>query len=690
MFIMNTSESFMTNFFNRGRCVSILSALLLLAALVGAVPVSAEQTDSSDELLQLPLEDLLKLEVTSVSRKSQSLANAAAAVFVISQEDIRRSGVTNIPDALRMVPGVTVARIDSSKWAVTVRGFNGRFVRKLLVLVDGRSAYSQLFAGVFWDTQDIMLEDIDRIEVIRGPGATLWGANAMNGVINIITKKATETEGGLLTAGAGSYERVFGGARYGMQLGESGAVRAYGKYFNRDEQKTMTGQNADDAWEQVRGGFRFDNKAGDNTYTLQGDVYTGTERETYQLADLSNAPSFSSTRTHDTVARGGNLLGRWTRTLSEDSDLSLQMYFDNTLRKMLVVADNRNTYDFDLQHRFSLFKAHDIIWGAGFRYSSDSIGNDGDNLQILSLTPNSRAERLYSAFVQDDITLLQDRLHLIIGSKFEHNVYTGFEVQPSGRLIFTPSERTSLWASVARAVHTPSRGESDVFLKQAAMPLTIMTPFGPQVIPLLATIQGPGNLKAEELMAYEAGVRFRPLDRLSVDITGFYNNYDRLVGIETSAPTGPTPDQPFILVTNTLRNNRNGETWGAELAADWRVMDFWRLAGTYSYIHATTNAGEKPPNHQASLRSQWDLTSSVEFDLWGRYVDQSEDFLQLPIASYITMDARLGWRPIRNLELSLAGRNLLHDKVQEFRPEFLSTQPSATGREISGKVTWRF
>jgi iron complex outermembrane receptor protein len=366
------------------------------------------------------------------------------------------------------------------------------------------------------------------------------------------------------------------------------------------------------------------------------------------------------------------------------------MYYDNTLRKMLVIEDKRNTYDIDLQHRFKLFKTHEIVWGTGFRYSTDHIGNDGDDLHTLSLTPDSRAERLYSAFVQDDITLLPDRLHLIIGSKFEHNDYTGFEVQPSGRLILTPSERTSYWASVSRAVHTPSRGESDVSLNQSAMPLTIMTPLGPQVIPLLVKIQGPGNLTAEVLMAYEAGVRFRPLDRLSVDITGFYNNYERLVGIETSAPTGPTPAQPYLLVTNTLRNNEKGETCGAELAADWRVMDFWRLAGAYSYIHASRDAGQKPPAHQVSLRSQWDISKSVEFDLWGRYADRSEDFMQLPIAAYLTMDVRLGWRPMRNLELSLAGRNLLHNKVQEYRPEFLSTQPSATGREITGKVTWRF
>lgn len=678
-------KSCMTALSSLVRCVSLQTPTLLLAALVVAVPVYAEQANSGDELLQLPLEDLLKLEVTSVSRKSQSLANAAAAVFVISQEDIRRSGVSTIPDVLRMVPGVTVARIDSSKWAVTARGFNGRFARKLLVLVDGRSAYTQLFSGVFWDTQDLMLEDIERIEVIRGPGATLWGANAMNGVINIITKNTPETEGALLTATAGNYERVAGAARYGIRVGESGSLRAYGKYFNRDEQKTIDGRNANDSWDQGRGGFRYDDKAGDNGFTLQGDLYTGTERETYILPILDPSSDFITKKPHNTLVSGGNILGRWTRSLDENSELALQVYFDNTQRKMLVLDDNRNTYDVDLQHRFALLNSHDIVWGGGFRYSSDQIGNSQDNVQTLTLSPNSRTEQLYSAFVQDDITLLPEKLHLIIGSKFEHNSYTGFEVQPSGRLIYTPTEKSSFWTSVSRAVHTPSRGESGLTLNQSWQ----IVDFG-QPTPLLVTINGQNDLKAEVLMAYEAGVRFRPLERLSVDIAGYYNNYEKLVSIETSPPALPTPSQPYLLVTNTLRNNQKGETWGAELTADWRVMDFWRLAGAYSYMNASDNAGQKPPKHQATLRSQWDISKSVEFDLWGRYVDQCEDFRKNTIASYVTMDVRLGWRPMHNLELSVSGRNLLHDKVQEYRPEFLSTQPSAVGREISGKVTLKF
>ena len=301
------------------------------------------------------------------------------------------------------------------------------------------------------------------------------------------------------------------------------------------------------------------------------------------------------------------------------------------------------------------------------------------------MDPQSRSENLYSAFLQDDITVVQEKLHLILGSKFEHNGYTGFEVQPSGRLVWTPSEKFTFWSAISRAVHTPSRGESDVTLQQTVIPVPVATPIGVMTIPMPSVIKGPGNLLAEELMAYEAGIRVQPAERITIDMAGFYNRYRRLVGVETLLPSAT---QPFIL--NLLSNNREGETFGGELAADWRALDTWRLALAYSYITTSSSAGDKPPAHQASLRSQIDLTPTVEFDLWGRYVDQSEDFLQNKLAAYLTMDTRLGWRPVKNLELSLVGRNLLHDRQQEYRPEFIQTLPSGVGREFYAKAAWSF
>lgn len=318
----------------------------------------------------------------------------------------------------------------------------------------------------------------------------------------------------------------------------------------------------------------------------------------------------------------------------------------------------------------------------GFRYVDERIiGSD-----TLSFNPGYRNEKLYSAFLQDDITVVQDKLHLIIGSKFEHNVYTGFEVQPSGRLIWTPNERLSLWSAVSRAVHTPSRGESDNFLKQSAF----QNPAGPLFPPLVIAVQGPGNLQAEELMAYEAGVRIKASDRLTLDLAGFYNNFQRLIGVETSAPQLVPGPPTYLLVANTLRNTGHGEAWGGELAADWQAFEPWRLALAYSYIAVTESAGDRPPAHQVSLRSQLELAKDVELDLWGRYVAASRDYLNNRLADYLNLDVRLGWRPVKTLELSLVGRNLLHQRQQEYRPEFIQTQPSGTGREVYGKVSWRF
>jgi iron complex outermembrane receptor protein len=377
------------------------------------------------------------------------------------------------------------------------------------------------------------------------------------------------------------------------------------------------------------------------------------------------------------------LLSRWTRSLADDAELSLQLYYDRNKRDIpQLFNDTTDTVDLDLLHRFQLFSSHEIAWGGGFRYVDERIiGSD-----ILSFNPGYRNEKLYSAFLQDDITVVQDKLHLIIGSKFEHNVYTGFEVQPSGRLIWTPNEWLSLWSAVSRAVHTPSRGESDNFLKQSAF----QNPAGPLFPPLVIAVQGPGNLQAEELMAYEAGVRIKASDRLTLDLAGFYNNFQRLIGVETSAPQLVPGPPTYLLVANTLRNTDHGEAWGGELAADWQAFEPWRLALAYSYIAVTESAGDRPPAHQVSLRSQLELAKDVELDLWGRYVAASRDYLNNRLADYLNLDVRLGWRPVKTLELSLVGRNLLHQRQQEYRPEFIQTQPSGTGREVYGKVSWRF
>lgn len=661
---------------SEGRRTAPFIALVVVAYIVTCYGPAMANSDLN--LANMSLEDLMTLEVSSATRKTQSVADTAAAVFVITQEDIRRSGVTTIPDALRMAPGISVARINSSQWAVTARGFNGRFARKLLVLIDGRCVYSPLFSGVFWDVQDTLLEDIERIEVIRGPGATIWGANAVNGVINIITKNAHDTTGGLAMAGIGSYERGFGGVRYGTAFGQW-AVRGYGKYFNRNQLNDESGQRAQDEWDTGRGGFRIDGISGQDTFSLQGEYYGGTEREKLSLVDLTNPPAYMRSNIANTVFNGGHFLSRWSRALDGDAELSLQFYYDRTFRKIpQILKVSYDTFDIDLLHRFQWGKLHETSWGGGFRFIKEGFTNS----DTLSLSTAHGDERLYNGFVQNDITLLQEQLHLILGSKFEHNIFTGFEVQPSGRLIWTPNDNISLWGAVSRAVHTPSRGETDNNLRVSAAP----NPAGPVLPPVVVTIQGPGNLLAEEVLAYEAGIRLKASQTVSIDLAGYYNIYKRLIDVQTSAPQLHPGPPPSLVVDSTLGNLYSGEGWGAELAADWQVLEPWRLALAYTWTDVTSNAGDRPPKHQVSLRSLLNLGKNIDIDLWGRFVDESEDFLGNKLVSYVNLDARIGWRPVKFLEVALVGRNLLHERLQEYRPEFISL-PSGVGREIYGKLT---
>ncbi|MCK5229802.1 MAG: TonB-dependent receptor, partial [Desulfobulbaceae bacterium] len=442
---------------------ALVTIMLLCSMTGGAKAAEIVPTD----MTELSLEELMNIEITSVSKKPEKLADAAAAVFVVTREDIRRSGVTSIPEALRMAPGINVARIDSNKWAVTSRGFNGRFANKLLVLIDGRSVYTPSFSGVHWEVIDIFLEDVDRIEVIRGPGATLWGANAVNGVINIITKHAADTQGGLIAMGAGTEERGFGGVRYGTDMGETTYGRFYAKGFKRDEfVHNTTGDDAGDDWDMLRGGFRLDSLLYDrDSVTVQGDIYQGNMNQTLHLPTVSG-PFFNKIVEDKAEVEGWNLLTRWQHTLSPTSDFTLQVYYDRTNRDEFVYGEIRDTFDIDLQHQFAAYKRHEVIWGLGYRYTHDDFSDS----EILRLDPDSRSDELFSAFVQDKITLMEDCLWLTIGSKFEHNDYTGYEIQPNARLFWAPHTDHKVWASVGRAVRTPSRMEDDIWFINTTFP----------------------------------------------------------------------------------------------------------------------------------------------------------------------------------------------------------------------------
>jgi iron complex outermembrane receptor protein len=655
--------------------------LALLISMGWAAEHSATRQGSVDPT-QISLEELLKTEVISFTKRPESRAEVAAAVYVITQEDIRRSGVTSLPDALRLAPGVEVARIDTNKWAVGVRGFTSRLSRSLLVLIDGRSVYSPLFAGVYWEVQDTLLEDVDRIEVIRGPGGTIWGANAVNGVINIITKKAQETQGGLLVGGGGSQEQGFGGVRYGGKIGQDLFYRVYGKAFNRDAAFHDNAPDFDD-WRMGQVGFRTDweGHRGDSV-TFQGDFYIGEAGQRTVLTTI--APPLTTTVEKDADLAGGNLLGRWQRVFSTTSDLSLQLYYDHTYRREPTFRESRDTFDIDFQHRFRIPWQQEILWGLGYRVTS----GDTDAIPTIALMPRRRTDQLFSAFVQDEIRFLE-RLRLIIGSKFEHNDYSGFEVQPSARLLWTPTPQHTVWGAVTRAVRTPSRVEHDLTLTALLDPRT----------PTFARLTGSDAFEAEKLLAYELGYRLQPTPRLFLDSTAFYNYYTDLLSLEPAAPfTETTPPPGRVILPFSTRNKLHGEGYGVELAADWQPFGWWRVSGVYSYLQlnltrdkdsmdpTTVRSTEgSSPHHMVSLRSFMTLPGHLEFDLVWRYVDR------LPsqsIGSYLTLDARLGWHPLPPVTIAVVGQNLLKDHQAEFSGG--SSGNTAIERSVYGKVIWRW
>mgnify|MGYP003393491815 CR=1 FL=1 len=652
-----------------------------------AMAEAAEQNDA----LGLSVEQLLNTKVTSVAKKAQSLNDAPAAVFVISNEDIRRSGATSIPDALRLAPGLDVARIDANKWAVSSRGFNGRFANKLQVLIDGRSAYTRSFAGIYWENQDVMMEDIDRIEVIRGPGATLWGANAVNGVINIITKHTSETLGGSLNVGGGTEEQGFGSFRYGTKFGEDTTARAYLKGFNRDNNSHTDGGNANDGWDKVQGGFRLDSQLGtQDTLSFQGDLYYANINQASIYPQLT--PPFLLHQNDKNRSYGGNVLSKWQHTISPTSDYYLQFYYDTYTRNEGVYNDSRDTLDLDFQHRFTLLDWNEIVWGLNYRFGHDGlIGKKLSNgTTIFSGTPNSVNDQVFSGFVQDELTLIDDRLWLTIGSKFEHNDYSGFEGQPSAKLMWSPHNQHRLWAGVSRAVRTPSRLEQDVDFLSAVLP-----PQGFPPVPVKAPVFGNPDYRSEEVITYEAGYRTTFSKTVSLDVTGFYNDYRDL---RLARPGDLELNSNSLTLPFTFTNDLQGKTYGIEVATVWQMLDWWRWDVNYSWLRTELdNSVGDPrtgisPEQRVSVRGALSPWDDIDLDFWFRYVDSNfavVTFGDTSIKPYVTLDLRMAWRPAKNLELSLVGQNLLAQKHLEFIQEF-NTSPTAIDRGMYGKISWGF
>ncbi len=667
------------------------STLMLMLLWLGFMP----QLEAAEEnkYLAMSLSELLNVEVNSVSRKDELLRHAGAAVFVISAEDIRRSGASSIPEALRMVPGVNVARINANEWAVSARGFNGRFANKLLVQIDGRSVYSPLFAGVYWDVQDTLLEDVERIEVIRGPGATLWGSNAVNGIINVITKKAIDAQGGLWVARAGSQENI-GALRYGGAMGDRTFAKAYVKYKKqKDLADNLTAAPAGDSWDSLGGGFRIDSELSSaDVFTVQGDIYHNNGNQF--IAQMTQAtPPYVGAVQDKFKASGWNTLARWEHDLGGDDTTSLQFYVDHTKRDEAYIGQQYDVFDIDFQHHFDLGDMQQLVWGLGYRNIREKIRN---TFAISLLAPNA-GNAVISGFLQDDIRLGSDDLHLIVGSKFERNDFTGWEVQPNARMTWSIDDEQTLWGAISKAVHTPSRADNYGQAVIAVVPP--LPPFIPVAVPVLA--KGTTNVQSESLIAYELGYRTQLDESFNLDIATFYNVYDKLRTFDQTA-----------LTTIEVGNNIKGFSYGLEVAADWQATSLWQLRLAYSYINikldtisgrpdptSITAAEGSSPKQQVSLRSHMSLFSNVELDIWGRYNsqlyhDNADNVVAgtQPAAAYTEMDVRLAWQANENLEVAVLGQNLLHARhiefIQETSIQFI--RPTAVERSIAGTITLAF
>lgn len=626
-----------------------LFSVLILIAFFALMPGKAfSQSQDPKVLKKLSLEELLNIEVISVSLRPEKITEVASAVQVITGEDIHRSSVTRLPEALQLASNLQVAHVNSHDWAITARGFSGLpsaggiLANKLLVMIDGRSIYNPLFGGVYWDVQNTLLESVDRIEVISGPGGTLWGANAVNGVINVVTKSAGETQGLYVSGAGGSFLKDHVQARYGFHKGSTFFCRVYGQRFDQKNTFLENGMSSGDAWNMTQTGFRMDyfpSKA--TTITLQGDFYEGDENNSIKRA----------------ITDGQNVMAHLTHLFSDKSDLKVNVYYDRTWRitpnSTQPFSYNLNTYNFDVQYHYPIGKKQNLLVGMNYQFQQDKIAR--------TLSPLSRNMPLFSGFVQDEIGIVPDVLKLTVGSKFLNNVFTGFEVQPGARIGWTPNMLHTIWAAVSRAVRVPTRFDADITVTDK-------------------------KFDSEKVIAYELGYRIRPLDRVTLSLATFYNHYNDLRSLDK------TTDPKFPII---LANSQKANSWGVELSGNMQVTKRWRLRGGYTYFDRyiwSTNDNVLPisvefesidPKNTVLLQSVLDLPKNFQLDVMARYVSElSAGTLAPKTPAYFTFDARIAWL-FRSFEISLAGQNLFGDEHTEVG---LSRIP----RSIYGKISYHF
>jgi iron complex outermembrane recepter protein len=676
------------------RCVSVTTPILRtflsgvslsFALLVPPIPATGQQTP---DLADQSLEDLMNIQVISVSKKEQSLSRTASATFVITEEDIRRSGATSIPDLLRIVPSIDVAQINANTWAISARGLNERFSNELLVLIDGRKVYTPTTGGVFWDVFDLPLEDIKQIEVILGPGGSVWGANAVNGVINIITKTASQTSGAL-AAGGGGNQQEFGTLQYGARLGKNTDYRLFAKYFNDDPlSQPVTNLDGEDGWHLLRAGFRTDTKASNkDSLTFEGDIYSG--RESLTLGLLPSLSSSSQTIADRVNLTGGFFQTVWHQVQSARSDTTLQASFDRYERDD-VVGEDRNTFNIEFQQHLAAASRHDVVWGLNYSYSSSTTQPSFP----VSLHPPDAVMQLVGVFGQDEIALVRRRLSMTLGGRLDHNPYTGFSLSPSVRLAWTPDERQTAWIAVSDAARTPAETDVALRVNLAEVP-------GPGGMPALISLFGNPKFNDETLTAFESGYRRLLSTRLSIDLAAFYNDYRHQQTTEPEAPFIESSPAPTHLVfPMTYRNLMRGEAHGFEAFGNAKITSRWTLSPGYAFerfhMHPypsskdTSTAPEvegSTPHHSAQLRSHVNLLGRTNWDTSAYFISRLS---ALEVPSYTRLDTQVSREIGESLQLSLVGQNLLTHR----HLEFVDTTRSANSTEMQrcgyARLVWRF
>ena len=670
--------------------------LPFLLALTLVPPCAAQNPDLS----QLSVEDLLHVQVTTAAKKKEPLAHTSAAVYVITADQISRSGLTSVPEVLRLAPGVEVAQINSSTWAISIRGFNSQFSNKLLVMIDGRTIYSPNFSGVLWNAEDLPLDDVERIEVIRGPGAAVWGANAMNGVINIITKNAEDTQGGLLTLQAGSSDQAVAGLRYGTHIGGA-ALRFSTKYAERGPMAGANGGDSSnyDRWDLQRASTRADwSPSAANSFTFEGDIFqsnAGVTGYNFLLTppytDIHNVPWYYS---------GGSLLARWRHVAASGTQTTVQAFYDRIHEggiENFGVTDSTVDLDFQQQARFG--DRQEVVWGLAARL----VGEETNGSPDLVWVPDDKDTKLFSGFAQDEIALVSDRLWLTLGTKLERNDYTGFEVEPNVRLLWAVSPRQALWAAVSRSIRSPSSLE-----ERTQGTLAVVPPqFG------LASVlrsYGSSKFESEVALSYEVGYRLQPNQKMFFDLAGFYASYANLTGGVEGAPfLEPSPAPLHVVVPIQLANALRGHCTGAELAASYALTRFWRLEGSYSWLKQDTGPDRTyptataafpdaaNPEHQFQIHSSFELRRNLQFDVSTYYVAQLNfpaigvgNLPPLHVPNYTRLDARVAWAPLEQLEMSVGAQNLLRPSQLEFQDIAFPVIAGQARRAFYGRVAWRF